>query len=85
MSFTGDTFCMNGKISLYPHTSQQGKPWMLLVMPKLPYFEITGQTVLLSNFANQALERGLANEKISRLLVLSNLTKLCCGECKIHS
>jgi hypothetical protein len=42
-------------------------------------------SVLLCNFANQVLERGLANEKISGLLVSLNLVKLCCGECKIHS
>jgi hypothetical protein len=29
--------------SLCPQTSQTGKHWMLLVMPKLPYFRIVGQ------------------------------------------
>jgi hypothetical protein len=33
---------MNGA-SFYPQICQQGKPQMLLVKPKLPYFGIAGQ------------------------------------------
>jgi hypothetical protein len=54
----GDTFCINGKTSLYPYTSQQGKPWMLLVMPKLPYFEIAGHFCALVQLCKPSAGKG---------------------------
>jgi hypothetical protein len=60
-------------------------PQMLLVMPKLLYFGIAGHLCALVQLRKPSTGKGLANEKIGRLLVLSNLMKLCCGECKIQS
>ncbi len=81
----GDTFCMNGAQVCILIQAYKVCLGCFLKCQHCHSLELQVSSVLLCNFANQVLERGLANEKISRLLVLLNLTKLCCGECKIHS
>jgi hypothetical protein len=55
----GDTLCMNGaQVAWYPHTSQQGKPWMLLVRPKLLYFGIVGHFCALALFHEPSTGKG---------------------------
>jgi hypothetical protein len=61
----GDTFCMNGTQVCILIQANKVSLGCFLYCQNCLTLELQVISVLLCNFANQVLERGLANEKIS--------------------